>query len=178
MTPESLTNRLHDIHELDPVNIWPLATGWWFMLAGTVLLILLLIGLRRWRPDWKRYLPRYGWSRAAARELAALREQVGNGDLKTESARLSELLRRIAIARCGRERCAGLHGEPWLAWLADHDPDGFDWRVRGRLLLNLPYAPPGETGDETDLQGLIDAALVWTTLPRACAMRQERGHGI
>ena len=64
MTPERLANRLHDIHELDSVGIWPLATGWWLMLAGMVLLILLFIGLRRWRPDWQRYLPRYGWSRA------------------------------------------------------------------------------------------------------------------
>ena len=178
MTPERLANRLHDIHELDSVGIWPLATGWWLMLAGMVLLILLFIGLRRWRPDWQRYLPRYGWSRAAARELTVLREQVGHGEVKALAARLSELLRRIAIARCGRDRCAGLNGETWLAWLADHDPDGFDWRARGRLLLELPYAPPGEPGDKPELYKLIDAALAWTTQPRACPLGQEAGHGI
>jgi hypothetical protein len=178
VTPERLSNRLQDIHELDPVGIWPLATGWWLMLAGMVLLILLFIGLRRWRPDWQRYLPRYGWSRAAARELSVLREEVSHGDVKVLAARLSELLRRIAIARCGRDRCAGLNGEPWLAWLADHDPDGFDWRARGLLLLELPYAPPGETGDRPELYKLIDAALAWTTQPRACPLGQETGHGI
>ena len=178
MTPERLANRLHDIHELDSVGIWPLATGWWLMLGGMVLLILLFIGLRRWRPDWQRYLPRYGWSRAAARELTVLREQVGHGDVKVLAARLSELLRRIAIARCGRDRCAGLNGESWLAWLADHDPDGFDWRAGGRLLLELPYAPPGETGDKPELYRLIDAALAWTTQPRACPLGQETGHGV
>ncbi len=178
MTPDSLTNRLHDIHELDPVGIWPLATGWWLMLAGTALMILLFIGLRRWRPDWRRYLPRYGWSRDAARQLATLREQVGHADVKSLSARLSELLRRIAIARCGRDHCAGLHGESWLAWLADHDPDGFDWSARGRLLLDLPYAPPGELGDQPELHNLIDAALAWTTQPRACPLGQETGHGV
>jgi len=178
VTPEKLANRLHDIHELDPVGIWPLATGWWLMLAGMALLILLFIGLRRWRPDWQRYLPRYGWSRAAARELTVLREQVGHGDVKVLAARLSELLRRIAIARCGRDRCAGLNGEPWLAWLADHDPDGFDWRARGRLLLELPYAPPGEPGGKPELYKLIDAVLAWTTQPRECPLGQETGHGI
>jgi hypothetical protein len=178
VTPEKLANRLHDIHELDSVGIWPLATGWWLMLAGMVLLILLFIGLRRWRPDWQRYLPRYGWSRAAARELTVLREQVGHGDVKVLAARFSELLRRIAIARCGRDRCAGLNGESWLAWLADHDPDGFDWRARGRLLLELPYAPPGETGDKPELYKLIDAAMAWTTQPRACPLGQETGHGV
>ena len=178
MTPESLANRLHDIHELDTVGIWPLATGWWLMLAGMALLILLFIGLRRWRPDWRRYLPRYGWSRDAARQLAILRDQVGHGDVKTLTARLSELLRRIAIARCGRDHCAGLHGEPWLAWLADHDPDGFDWRARGRLLLDLPYAPPAELGDQPELHKLIDAALAWTTQPRECPLGQDTGHGV
>jgi len=178
VTPERLTSRLHDIHELDTVGIWPLATGWWLMLACTVLLILLFIGLRRWRPDWHRYLPRYGWSRDAARELTVLRAQVGHGDVKVLAARLSELLRRIAIARCGRDRCAGLHGEHWLAWLGDHDPDGFDWRSRGRLLLDLPYAPPGEIGDQPDLHKLIDAAMAWTTQPRACPLGQETGHGV
>jgi len=178
VTPERLANRLHDIHELDSVGIWPLATGWWLMLGGMALLILLFIGLRRWRPDWQRYLPRYGWSRAAARELTVLREQVGHGDVKVLAARLSELLRRIAIARCGRDRCAGLNGESWLAWLADHDPDGFDWHARGRLLLELPYAPPGETGDKPELYRLIDAALAWTTQPRACPLGQETGHGV
>ncbi len=178
MTPESLANRLHDIHELDPVSIWPLATGWWLMLAGTALLILLFIGLRRWRPDWRRYLPRYGWSRDAARELTALRDRVGRGDAKTLAACLSELLRRIAIARCGRDRCAGLHGEPWLAWLADHDPDGFDWRARGRLLLELPYAPPAELGDQPELINLIDAALAWTNQSRECPLGKETGHGV
>lgn len=178
MTPESLTNRLHDIHELDPVGIWPLATGWWLVLAGMALLILLFIGLRRWRPDWQRYLPRYGWSRDAARELNALRDRVGHGDVKMLAARLSELLRRIAIARCGRERCAGLHGESWLDWLADHDPDGFDWRARGRLLLDLPYAPPGHSAQQPELHQLIDAALVWTTRPRECPFSQENGHGV
>jgi hypothetical protein len=178
VTPESLTNRLHDIQELDPVSIWPLATGWWLILAATVLLILMFIGLRRWRPDWRRYLPRYGWSRDAARELAVLRDQVGRREVKVVADRLSELLRRIAIARCGRERCAGLHGESWLAWLADHDPDGFDWRERGRLLLDLPYAPPGEIGDQPELHQLIDAALAWTTQPGECPMSREKVHGV
>jgi hypothetical protein len=178
VTPDSLANRLYDIHDLDPVGIWPLATGWWLILAGAALIVLLLMGLRRWRPDWRRYLPRYGWSRDAARELTALREKVGHADVKTLAAELSELLRRIAIARCGRDLCAGLHGDPWLAWLADHDPDGFDWRARGRLLLDIPYAPPDELDHHPDLHNLIDAALVWTTLPRQCSLRQETSRGV
>jgi hypothetical protein len=173
VTPESLVNRLHDIHELDPVSAWPLAPGWWLLMAAILALVLFIIALRRWRPDWQRYLPRHGWSRQAANELHALRERVGLDDARTLSAELSELLRRIAIARCGRRHCAGLHGEVWLDWLADHDPDGFDWRDHGRLLLILPYAPPGELAEDPRLHVLIDAALSWTTMPRNCTHTAE-----
>ena len=178
MTPESLTNRLHDIHELDPAGIWPLAAGWWLIIALGVLLVLLVLGIRRWRPDWQRYLPRYGWTREAEYELAVLRERVALGDVKALASELSELLRRIAIARCGRDRCAGLHGEPWLDWLADHDPDGFDWRSRGRLLLDLPYAPPGKVEQQPEMYQLIDAVQVWIAQPWACATGGNKRRGV
>ena len=178
MTPDSLTNRLHDIQELDPAGLWPLATGWWLLIAAAVLLVLLVISLRRSNYDWRRYLPRHGWSRDAARELTRLREQVGRKDDKDLAARLSELMRRIAIARCGREHCAGLHGESWLAWLADHDPEGFDWRDHGRLLLDMPYAPPGTTADRLDMRHLINAALAWTGQTGRCVQAQESGRGL
>jgi hypothetical protein len=87
----------------------------------------------------------------------------------------SELLRRIAIARLGRRSCAGLADEAWLEWLTEHDPMGFDWKTKGRILLELPYAPPNlQTGYE-DLRELIDAALSWaaTNEPRS---RRERNY--
>ena len=178
MKPDSLLNRLHDIQELDPVGIWPLATGWWLVLALIVLVILLFMSVRRWRPDWRRFLPRYSWTRDAVHELTRLQNKVGRADVKMLAAELSELLRRIAIARCGRDSCAGLHGEPWLAWLSDHDPGGFDWLSSGRVLLDLPYAPPGNLGDQPEMHRLIDAAMVWTAHPGECPMRQGKGHGV
>lgn len=178
MTPESLTSRLHDIEELDPVSIWPLATGWWLVIASIVVLLVLVIALRRWQPNWQRYLPRYGWSRDAARELTELREQIGHADVKALTDQFSELLRRIAIARCGRDHCAGLHGERWLSWLSAHDPNGFDWRERGRVLLELPYAPPDAAQRRPELNDLIDAALTWTLYPRACRSRAEAADGV
>lgn len=178
MTPESLTSRLHDIHDLDPVGIWPLAAGWWLVIVLGGCLVLLAVAIRRWRPDWQRYLPRYGWTHDAERELALLRERIGGDDVKMLASELSELLRRIAIARCGRDRCAGLHGDAWLDWLTDHDPAGFDWRSRGRMLLNLPYAPPGEPEQQPELHHLIDAVQVWTAQPWACTAGSGRRDGV
>jgi hypothetical protein len=82
-------------------------------------------------------------------------------DVKTLAGELSELLRRIAMARLGRPACAGLTGADWLDWLAAHDPNGFPWHERGRVLLVAPYAPPG--AGAADLQTLIEAAEGWVS---------------
>jgi hypothetical protein len=92
--------------------------------------------------------------------LYELRRHVAKADAKETAGELSELLRRIAMARYGRSTCAGLSGEEWLDWLQNKDPTGFDWRTKGLPLLDLPYAPPGQTATAT-LRPLIDAALVW-----------------
>jgi hypothetical protein len=82
-------------------------------------------------------------------------------ELKQTAGELSELVRRIAIARLGRESCAGLTGEDWLDWLGGHDPKGFDWTRRGRVLLSAPYAPPAKADRPEELLALIDAAYDW-----------------
>ena len=76
-------------------------------------------------------------------------------------AELSELLRRMAIARFGRRACAGRVGDAWLEWLERHDPAGFPWRREGRPLIDLPYAPPRGEGSGERLRPLIRAARAW-----------------
>jgi len=65
------------------------------------------------------------------------------------------------MARLGRDACAGLTGSDWLAWLRGNDPKGFDWSQRGRALLEVPYAPPGDSRQAQELLTLIDAAYDW-----------------
>jgi hypothetical protein len=102
------------------------------------------------------------WRWDAARRLRDLRRRARRQDVKASASELSELLRRIAIARFGRAACAGISGKDWLAWLQEHDPQGFDWGDEGRLLLSLPYAPPGsDAADVEQLLVLIDAAQNW-----------------
>lgn len=178
MTPTNLGSRLHDIHDLDRVGFWPMAPGWWMLLAGALVLVLLTVVLRRYPPKWRRLLPRRGWARMASHELMELKADIDRVEAKHTAAHLSELLRRIAIARCGRHRCAGLQGESWLAWLREHDPEGFDWLENGRALLDLPYAPPGGDQKREELLQLIDAALAWTTRAGSCAFKAVPAHGV
>lgn len=157
--------QLRDIQGITNVPWWPLATGWWLLLAA---LVLLAFAAYHWRAILRLRVPIPGitlgtWRWDAAAQLRSLRRRAREGqDPKTTVGELSELLRRIAMARWGRTPCAGLTGEEWLAWLAARDPAGFPWESRGQLLITAPYAPPGALG-ERDLLALIEATLVWVS---------------
>lgn len=161
---------LRDIHDISPLSWWPPAPGWWLLMLG---LVLLSLAAWRWRAQLNRLSLRIpvpgitlgSWRWDAAAALRDLRSRVRKGqDAKIIIGELSELLRRIAMARLGRPACAGLQGARWLDWLAAHDPKGFPWHERGRLLVDGPYAPARhlESMRETgELLALIDAALGW-----------------
>lgn len=164
--------QIRDIHGFAGVPWWPPGPGWWILAGGLILLTLLAW---RFRSQLRLRIPipvitLGDWRWDAARQLRGLRRQV-QGDqlgLKDAAGSVSELLRRIAMARLGRHTCAGLTGTDWLAWLDANDPNRFDWGARGHLLLDAPYAPPyappsdlGAGTRRADLIALIDAAHDW-----------------
>lgn len=162
MTPG--VDQLRDIHGISGVPWWPPAIGWWLIVAAIVVLLVLAWRLRTALRLRIPPLPVFtvgSWRWDAARKLRDLRRRAPAQDPKQTAGELSELLRRIAMARLGRPACAGLTGQAWLDWLAGNDPKGFDWTERGRLLLDAPYAPPGDPGRHEDLMTLIDAAYDW-----------------
>ncbi len=155
---DALVARMRDIHELPPPSWWPPALGWWLLLLGgllaAALLWLAIRSLRRYPPG--------SWHRDARNQLLALRRL--SSQLTPEQAvrELSELMRRIAVARAGREAAAGLNGEAWLEWLEQKDPERFPWRREGKALITSAYAPPGKCPvSREQVERLIQAALVW-----------------
>jgi hypothetical protein len=123
------------------------------------------------------------WRWDAHRQLQQLQGPQAPGSVKARVAALSELLKRIAMARHGRHACAGLHGQAWLDWLSQHDPDGFDWRTQGQCLLQTAYAPePSATAAdpavEQQLQRLLQATARWINVrpPKPRARQRMRQH--
>lgn len=151
------SNILRDIHGLDAIPWWPLATGWWYVI-GLIVLVLLVAGIRYWI-RYSGIIP--GWRGDARRQLRALKKALRHDDPRDVAGRLSILLRRIAMARSGRREAAGLSGDKWLSWLEQNDSTGFNWTRQGQALLQAPYMPPAMTVNRDEVMQLVVAATRW-----------------
>ncbi len=166
MKHEELLRQLRDIHGIDPVGWWPPAIGWWLLVLG----VLVAVGLLAWLiRDLYRY-PWGSWRRDARDRLIRLRRGLKTHPPRDTAATLSELMRRIAMARFEREDCASLTGDEWLEWLERHDPVGFPWATHGQPMTRLPYAPEPKQDEASaaraSLRLLLDAALRWPAAKR------------
>ncbi len=158
----------------EPVGWWPLAPGWWLLLALALLFALaLIVGLplmRRWRARHQRR----DWLPVAHGELHRLQAEAAGADPAARAAQVvaySRLLRRVALAVRSREEVAALTGQRWLALLDELAGEPlFRGSVAGRLLLESPYRPPGAGVDEADLAALQGATR--RLLKRLAANRQ------
>jgi hypothetical protein len=151
---------LRDIHGLDTIPWWPMAPGWWYVI-GVAGLLLLFVVIRYWMIYTGIWL---GWRGDARRQLRELKKALRSDDPREVAGRLSELLRRIAMARSGRKEAAGLTGGDWLLWLNEHDNSRFDWERRGQILLTAPYMPPAMAVERKELASLISAASHWVEM--------------
>lgn len=151
MDPTALP--LRDVHLPPPVGWWPPAPGWWLLAAG----VLALLSLTAWW--WWRSAPRRRLRREALATLdALLADYRATGDAARLLQGLSTLLRRIAIARWGRERVARLHGEAWLAFLRERTGAPPVDPAQAALLLEAPYraVPPA-----FDAESLVAGCRRW-----------------
>jgi len=169
---EQFVHALRDIRGLDSAAELPSSSHSWLIALIVVvvaaILWALLVHLRERRRTWRHEV---------GRRLKALSVGLEQDDPKHTAAELSALLRVAAIARFGRHCCAGLSGERWLQWLALHAPDGFDWPLRGRLLLRLPYAPAAGAQDRAALATLLQAACRWVEAGDGRVSASRRAHG-
>ncbi len=159
----SLLEQLTPDRAPPPLGWWPLAPGWWGLMALLLMTLMLMMWWRqrRLRPSVKR------WQRMALRELAQLQAT----DNDTTLARgLQQLLRRYAIARYGRDTVAALSGEAWIAFVVRHG--GSDWAGdSGRALLRCAYGgkatPSAAPATPADRERWLHGARAFVKCARA-----------
>ena len=153
---------LRDLHLPEPIGWWPLAPGWWFLIAIVVVTLgyYLFRAFLRWRANAAR--------RIALRELTRIQQEYQQGvDEISLAIELSELLRRTMLAYAPRHEVAGLTGDSWLKWL-DQGLDGHPFsQGSGQNVESLPYRRPGVVEDDVDVDGMLRAvkARLQTPLP-------------
>jgi len=133
--------RLHDLALPPEPAWWPLAPGWYVLLAFALVFALALLHRtwQRWRAN--------GYRRAALRELESARG----------AAAIAEVLRRAALATAPRSEIAQLSGAPWADWLAGRCPEPLPESVR----LQLTRGVYGRPGDSEDSGALHEYAAIW-----------------
>ena len=146
--PTSLS-LLEDIVAPEPVSWWPLALGWWFVIAALVLAIGAAgwLALRRWQSN--------AYRRAALGELDAL------GD---DAAGVPSLLKRVALARWPRAEVAALAGQPWISFLNESAPGSFDSQSADDLIA-IDYMAIDLAADRN--RQLIQGARHWISNHRS-----------
>ena len=142
---------LRDIHAAAPPAFWPPAPGWWVVAA---LLIAILVLTTVW--CFRRY-------RLYRLKIQIMDEIETISNCSTENtevftARLSMLLRRIALRQYPRERVASLTGSDWLRFLDETGGDGDFEHGIGQILEVGPYRPQTS---EQPREALLALARRW-----------------
>jgi len=155
-TPPELA-QLRDIHLPAPISWWPLAPGW-YGLTGLVLVIILTSLF-----FFHRHYLNGRAKRHALRLLENYRQQYPHlVNSQLTSARVSELLKRVALVYFPRGKVAGLQGDSWLSFL-NNTSTGLDFNQTQAELLQLPYQP---ASSDINLDLLFTLAKSWISQRR------------
>ena len=145
-------SQLRDIHLPMPVAWWPLAPGWYVVLA---LLLILLLGCGY---AYFRKYKRRCWQRSIFAELARIQSHYQQTvDGRKSIAALSVFLRRAALLKYPRQQIAGLHGQAWLEFLNETTATTVFTVGPGKLLLTAPY----QAQVEENLTELLQIVAQW-----------------
>ena len=115
---------LRDIHLPEGVSLFPIAYGWWLVLAAIILIILIM--------QFVLYMHRYSKSRYAIKLL----HNISMLNVVYAAEQMSEILRRICIFKY--KDATTLMGKDWLLFLNNHSKEKLNGRP-AELLINAPY---------------------------------------
>lgn len=153
MQSEALKN-LRDLHLPQQIGAWPLAYGWYIVLAIALfaLGIAVLVLYRYFKKNKARKL--------ALKELAQIeRDYQNNKDGAAAAYQLTVLLKRVSFAYYPRVKVASLYGEEWQKFLGNTT-----W---SKQLVQLSYQ---KNNSDSDLGKVFVPIKQWI---KACGRREH-----
>ncbi len=148
LTPEmqAQLEQLKGLHLPEPISWWPLAIGWWILIA--VFLIATIVGI------WWFVNRRGRLKKSVLMEL----HNLPTDDPVQFSSGLSALLRRVAIYRYGQSHSVrNLSGEAWADFLSQ-GAKGIDVSL-ANMIANAPYS--NAVSSDFDVDALRQGAERW-----------------
>lgn len=150
MDPQKIP--LRDLHLPEAIGWWPLAPGWWVVIA------IALIGLGFLLRAWLRSRARGAARRFALGQLNQIVQQYDeHKNPVVFGTEVSALLRRTMLAYAPRLDVAGLTGEAWLNWLDRDLAKPVFSNGPGRQIIELPYCRPESDIAVEDMERLVAA---------------------
>lgn len=151
MVPSKPLAQLRDIHLPTPIGWWPMAPGWWLLLA----LAILILGSGLYYL-WRCY--QAAKARKQALQLLRIYEQQAEKEANSAQlcAKISELLRRVALAYYPRQQVAALRGQEWIAFL-NANGRKVNFNAVQDLLLEKAY----KARSQDNLKPLFSRARIW-----------------
>lgn len=136
-------SQLHDIQLPPEPGFWPLATGWWLLIAGIISVVVIAIVVRYW---WRRT----ALKRAAMAEWQAL----ANSDLEGQAllTALAQLLKRVAVSL--DPNAAALTDQRWAEYLNQQGDTNFFTTRAGQQLLMARFGRVNKVDAELQLNAV------------------------
>ena len=163
MPTESLP--LRDIHLPMPVGIWPLAPGWWFLIAALLMAIAVILFL----------IQRHRRPTALKQALSEVERLLDTSELSNfqRNQEISLILKQLAVTSYPREDVAGLSGREWIEWIRSQSEDGI---LSSQLLEFLKVGPYSSKEnviqDQTAFRTEINALLIAVGSPKESLISQ------
>ncbi|MGQ4002146.1 DUF4381 domain-containing protein [Francisellaceae bacterium CB300] len=153
MENNNLLDQLKDIYLPPQISSWwPLAYGWWIVIAVLILLVLLALLVLRKRKKHKQYINTV---------VNDFKENLGAVYVtkpKEVVQSISVYLKRIAVHKFPKDEIKTLHGKAWVDYLESKTKkDVFDGEVTSYLTNTYkPYEL-----DDSELEKIVSASEKW-----------------
>ncbi|MBE9538936.1 MAG: DUF4381 domain-containing protein [Proteobacteria bacterium] len=163
MNPQDPLAALHPLRDPGAISWWPLAPGWWVLIALAVLAIAVLAYylLKRYRAN--------AYRRLALQQLVSIHAQLGAANPVEKQAAASDtnaLLKAVALRIFPRHDIAALSGEAWLEFLNKSRRSDAEATAFAEDFATAVYA---QNTPDIDTEQLFQASKNWIIKHRASA---------